>query len=784
MSNDVIKCKCSYITSVSPDKTFVTGEFVNQDTNKRFKAKGKNTIPPYCAPELAVNITGRWVEYKKDGCAHKIFDVLKFEPLKYESRDSFLGYLQTCFKGVGPKTAAKILYVLGDNYEDFDEKVLIDGYFNKAIGKKLATSIRKQKESYDKQDDLYKIMTAAGISEKKINEFRNDYGKDAMNELRSNPFLLYERYGVPFSSSDAVCLMLSGEDPSLIKSNKRIGTCAKYILKNKIAFQGHTFVSTEVLLKYTLNQLNENKVEELRVTKSEVARVLDEMAKEKEIVCGTIGAASKGNTNSWYAYDSFYFEAENYIATRIAEMVTTSCKHENPEKVMKVIKDCERSAGITLEEKQKEAVVMALNNKFSVITGGPGTGKTTVLKICIDAYKRLNRGNGKIALAAPTGRAAMRMALMTGLEAGASTIHSLLGLTGKENDETLITPNHVDADILFLDESSMCEIGLFYRLLFNTDEYTKIVLIGDPCQLPPVGAGEVLKSIIESGVVPVTRLSVIYRQLETSTIVYNAKKITNGDVDIKTGSDFIYYPYTNTDDIKNSILYAFRKELDEIKDVREVQIITPMREKGELSALSFNKAVQELVNPMKTSVSSSGNTIYPPSFLTSTGLRIRKSDKVVCQKNTDAVMNGDIGIVTEMSSGDNRKAVSAVIKFDGRPEREFTGQEMSDMNLTLGYAITVHKSQGSEFKTVLLPVGRENKAMLRRNLFYTAVTRAKDKFVLAGDSKEVAYSIRNNAQDYRRTCLAACIREKTERMTPKQNKKGGMEYYSTLSALL
>ena len=776
---EIIKCKCSFITSVSADKTFVTADFVNQATKKHFRAKGKNTIPPYCSTTLTVNVTGQWQEYQKDGKTYQIFDVVKFEPLQYESQESFLGYLQTCYKGVGPKTAAKILYMLGDKYEEFEEKVLVDGFFDKAVGKKLAKSLKEQKISQNNQDDVYKLLNSAGISEKKINEFRNEFGKDAMQSLEYNPFILYERFGVSFSSADAVCIMLSSSNPDLIKSYKRISTCAKYVLKNKIAYQGHTYATTTQLVSYTLEKLNDNKVEELRVSKKDVLKALNDMLKNGEIVCGSIKKTQNELSDTWYVYDKFYYEAEDYISKRIAKMVATDCKYKDQEKIIRIIKECEKEANITLEAKQREAVLMVLNNKFSVITGSAGTGKTTVLKICIAAYKKLHRGNCSITLTAPTGRAAMRMALSTKLESGASTIHSLLGLTGEDGFDDMVTPNTVESDILFIDEASMCEIGLFYKLLYNTDEYTKIVLIGDPNQLPPVGAGEVLKSIIESNSVPVTKLSVIYRQLETSTIVYNATKIMNGDTKIKTGKDFIFYPYNNVADIKNSLLFAFMKELDEIKNIREIQIITPLREKGELSALSFNKAVQEIVNPLK--ITSSGNTNYPPSYLTTNGLRIRKGDKVICQKNTELIKNGDIGIVLDMeNTEDGKKLSSATIQFEGQDPIEFTRENLSDMNLTLGYAITVHKSQGSEFKSVLMPISVENKVMLRRNLFYTAVTRAKDKFILSGSANEVMYSIRNNLQDYRRTCLAAEIKKNVQTLKPKDKSNVSAEYYTSL----
>lgn len=782
-------CKCAYIINVSSDKSFVVADLIDEGTKKRFKAKGKNTIPPYVAPMLTVEVTGVWEEYKRDGKTCKIFDVTRFEPLQYESTESFVGYLQTCYKGIGPKTAAKILNALDGQYTKFGEKINEEGYFNKAIGKKLAKSLVEQYKNHEKQDEVYKIMQAAGISEKKINEFRNTYGKGAMEVLESNPYVLYTQYKTSFNSAEAVCMMMLGTHPELLKSQERIDACVHYLLKNKVALQGHTYVNSRQLLEYTLRKLNENKVKELWVNKEDVSKKLYDMCKVSELVCGKIkvkGQLAEAD-KSWWVYDAYYYKAEEYISKRIAEMANFRYKYTEATKAkyISTIKECEKDAGIELEAKQREAVMSVLSNKISVITGSAGTGKTTVLKVCIAVLKKLHKGQCKVTLTAPTGRAAMRMSLATGLETGASTIHSLLGLTGQEDENVEVTPNQVSTDVLFIDEASMCELSLFYKLLYNTDEHAKIVLIGDPNQLPPVGAGEVLKSIIESESVPVTKLSVIYRQLETSSIVYNATKIMTGKRDIRLDDDFVYYRYSDPKQIKAAVLYAFEKELETVKDVREVQIITPLREKGELSALSFNKAVQEMLNPLHTSVSSSGNTIYPLSYQTGTGLRIRKGDKIICQKNTPEIKNGEIGIVMSMTSDDNKKFKSAVISFERRDPIEFTREELSDMNVTLGYAITVHKAQGSEFKSVLMPIAEENKTMLRRNLFYTSVTRAKEKFTLVGDEKEITYAIKNNSQDYRRTCLASKIKEKVNSLKPKSSKssdeaKKHQEYQLTL----
>ena len=749
-----IKCRCAFIISTSDDKTFVLADFINVETKKRFKARGKNTIPIYCSPELVANVTGVWGEYRgKDGKAVSVFDVQKFEPLLYESAESFVGYLQTCFKGVGPKTAKKLLAALNGDYTQFAQKVTDLPFLQKAIGKKLAQSLYEQYRDKEQEDELYKLLSAAGISAKKINEYRNDYQENAMTHLLRNPFVLYSAYGVSFTAADTVCMMLLPQNPELLASYERISACAHYILKSKFAFQGHTYINTKILLSEVFKKLNDKKIPELCVSRACVSAALNRMSSVGEVVCGNISfGSSKGNT--CVVYDSFYNNAEAFVANRIAKMVAARPKQRTSEEINAVIAECEKEAGIQLEKAQRDAVKMVINNRFSVITGGAGTGKTTVLKFCIEAQKRIYNKQCQIALAAPTGRAAMRMAAATGIT-GASTIHSLLGITEDNND--LVTPQQIMSDILFVDEASMIDLGLFYKLLFNTSDSTSIVLIGDPNQLPPIGAGEVLKSVIESEIVPVTRLNIIHRQAEESKIVYNANKILCGQTDLKTGKDFIFYPYTNSEDILKTILYTFREELKRTGDICEVQVISPLREKGVLSAVSINAAVQQMVNPEVFKKNAHGEIKKPLSLSAPSGLKIRKGDKVICQKNTKRAKNGDIGIITDMYISDGSRKIEIRAKFENREEEVFSADEFREMNVSLGYAITVHKSQGSEFKVTILPVAAENKSMLRRNLFYTAVTRAKERFILVGDKNEIVYSVKNNAQERRNSCLSGRI---------------------------
>lgn len=775
MTEEVIQARCLYVTMVSDDKSFVAADFCNQKTGKRFKASGRNSIPPFCSPDMVFDATGNWSSYSKNGVKYEYFNVKKIEPVPYADRNAFLGYLTTVYKGVGAKTAIKILNALKGDFEAFKEKSVDIEWLKKAVGKKLAASICEQTKEFEAEDELYKLMQTAGVTPKKIRDFKEDYGQNAATKLEEDPYILYEKYRVPFSTCESVCMMMLQKRPELLVSFERISCCATYIMRNSVAFRGHTYIDTTSLSSLVLRKLNEKKPRDLCVSKKTVDAVLNKLTEDHKLICGKIS-----NRQGWFAYESFYYDAEAYIAKRIAQMCTvkTAVSEERKNEFLKAIIQSEKEAGIVLEQKQRDAVMMVLLNKFSVITGSAGTGKTTVLNICIRAYEKVTKGCGGITLAAPTGRAAIRMSEATGNKYSASTIHSLLGLTGEEREEEIVTPQQVESDILFVDESSMCEIGLFYKLLYNTDEYTKIVLIGDPNQLPPVGAGELLKSIIDSGSVPVTKLSVIYRQLNSSQIVYNATQVMYGKENIKAGEDFIYYPYRNEADIKNVVLYTFSEELKEVGDVREVQIITPMRERGELSAYSLNLALQPIVNPLPK-VTSTGDKYIAPHITLLNGLKAYKGDKVICQKNSKEIKNGDIGIITKIYRVEGSRKYTVEIEFEGKDPMEFNTDQLQEMNLNLGYAITVHKAQGSEFKSVILPIAEENKVMLRRNLLYTAITRARRKFILIGAAEEVKYCIGNNIQDIRRTCLSERIKSEIAKRTTVSKPKE--QYYQRLS---
>ncbi len=396
-------------------------------------------------------------------------------------------------------------------------------------------------------------------------------------------------------------------------------------------------------------------------------------------------------------------------------------------------------------EVQLEAIRMAVSSKVMVLTGGPGTGKTTTTLGIISAYKR---AGCKITLAAPTGRAAKRMSEATGMEA--KTIHRLLEYKPPEGYQKN-GENPLTGDVLILDECSMIDIILMYNLLKAIPEHMTLIMVGDTDQLPSVGAGNVLKDVIDSGVIPVIRLTRIFRQAQGSRIIMNAHRINKGEaIDMRGGreSDFFFAEEETNEGIVNRLVRYCTKNLPKyykVDALRYIQVLTPMQ-RGTVGAANLNRVLQEAMNPTGAALQRSG-----------THYRIR--DKVMQIRNNydKEVFNGDIGTVVKVDLEERELTVS----FDGR-EVIYDVTELDE--LVLAYATTIHKAQGSEYPIVVMPFSMSHFVMLQRNLLYTGVTRAKKILVLIGEKKAVFYAIKNEKTAERNTRLAKRLRQASSRI--------------------
>ena len=430
-----------------------------------------------------------------------------------------------------------------------------------------------------------------------------------------------------------------------------------------------------------------------------------------------------------------FYHAEIGIANKIKEILNSSLFAKFAAKRLDAeMEKAEAENKIKYDDFQKEAIKKAVNSNFSVITGGAGVGKTTVTKAIIDIFTNLGR---KVVLAAPTGRAAKRMSEVTGKEA--KTIHRLLEFNN-DGKFTKNSENKIDADVLIVDEASMIDVILINNLLKATLKNTKVILIGDVNQLPSVGAGNVLRDIINSGTVPVIRLTKIYRQENMSNIIINSHKINQGempDLKVRKNSDFFFIEENDEEKCANLILELCEKRLPKyykVNPVADIQVLAPMK-KGTLGTDNLNNLLQEKLNKSKISLKY-GNCEY------------RLGDKVMQIKNNydKDVFNGDIGKILFI----NETLETLEVDFDSKIV-EYDISELDE--ITLAYACTIHKSQGAEYPIIIIPMAKSHYIMLKQNLLYTGITRAKKICVLVGQKDAIFRAVKNNDSKKRYTLL-------------------------------
>ena len=646
-------------------------------------------------------------------------------------KNNIVKFIAKNIDGIGKVTANKFYDMYG--MDTFDALKDLDKIQKVIKNKKTAEKVFQSASIVFIDKDVLFTLMKYDISNKVINDIVTDENMNITKDiLTNNPFVL-NRYKIGFLKLNKMAIDFQCN----LKSYERISSCILYFLRDYISLSGHVFIDYANLIQGTIKLLNKDVPKENFCTKDDVNSVLHALRHNKEL------NVEKLKDKSLRIYDAESFTEENGIAETLIKLVKKQpTKHYSTEVIKEYIQKYEKIYNVNLSEKQKLAIKTVMNNNVCVITGSAGTGKTTVLKFCIDVYKELYNSNN-ICLLAPTGRAARRMSEATKWEA--KTIHSKLAIDneGAVNQE-------IDEDIVFIDEMSMTGSSLFYKILNNAAPHTKFVFLGDPQQLPSVESGNVLSDIINSGIVPVVKLDVIYRQCLNSLIISNANKIIKGIRDFDTGPDFVFIDKTGSENIQKETVDVLKDELfNGNLDLDNIQIITPMREKGYLSAKQINYACQNLINPLRT-----GQISFKAN-----GYEFRTYDKIICQKNTDDIKNGDIGFIEAIYKEDN--TIKADVSFYGGTfDLTLTKKNFKELNFALAYAITVHKSQGSEFQVVILPVSNENKIMLKRNLLYTAVTRASDKMMIIGSRIHYWDAVSNNVITPRNTALTGRLQKK------------------------
>ncbi|MCC2164154.1 ATP-dependent RecD-like DNA helicase [Brotaphodocola catenula] len=644
-------------------------------------------------------------------------------------------------KGVGPKFAKRIVQKFGTETIEViesDEKRLLEV---EGIGKKRIQMIH---ESWEKQKEIKNIMLFLqdhGVSTAFAGKIYRQYGNESIQIVKENPFRLADDiWGIGFRTADGIAQKLGFEKDDFA----RIRSGIMYTL-SALADEGHVYAEREQLIKKA--------VELLEADEMCIAGAIEKMRENKDLICE---AWREEEGDSIYLPPFYY--AETGVASRLRRLTQTPAQDRLWTSLMQArqktgnqdlsvdVKKIQERVHMEYDEVQTEAIRQSAISKVMVLTGGPGTGKTTTTQGIITAFQSFGL---KILLAAPTGRAAKRMTEATGLEA--KTIHRLLECKPPEgyqkNEE-----NPLEGDVLIVDECSMIDIVLMNSLLKAIPLGMRLILVGDIDQLPSVGAGNVLRDIMDSGTVPVIRLTRIFRQALSSRIITNAHRINQGQMpDISNGADtdFFFTSKEEPEEAAEEIVKLVKTKLPRYYAVApsQIQVLTPMQ-RGVVGAGKLNLMLQEALNPQ-------GDQLFR------SGYAYRINDKVMQIRNNyeKEVFNGDIGLVVSV---DMQNRVLSV-DFDGR----IVSYESTELDeIVHAYATTIHKAQGSEYPIVVMPVLMSHFVMLQRNLIYTGITRAKKVLVIVGTKKALAYAVRNVTVTKRNTHLKMRLRESGENTFP------------------
>lgn len=622
-------------------------------------------------------------------------------------------------KGIGPKYAQLIVSKFGLDTIEIIETDIQRLYEVPGIGKKR---VEKIQESWEKQKDIKNVMLflqGYGVSTAYAAKIYRQYGKDSIDTVKGNPYRLADDiWGIGFKTADGIANKMGYEnnDPRRCKSG------INYTL-SELADEGHVYAEEEQLIK--------SAKELLQADEEPIRNAMAEMVQAEEL-----------KTDGEAIYLPPFYYAEVGTANRLLALLENNTANLFAKPLN--IEEISKSTGIEYDEVQIQAIKQAVDSKVMVLTGGPGTGKTTTTQGIIAALKNIGL---RILLAAPTGRASKRMSEATGMEA--KTIHRLLEYNPKDgykrNDE-----NPLEDDALIVDECSMIDIVLMNNLMKAIPTSMRLILVGDIDQLPSVGAGNVLRDIIDSERIPVIRLTRIFRQAQSSRIVMSAHAINQGHFpDTSNGkeTDFFFMQMEEPEMVAENIVKLVKERLPKAykQPIRNIQVLTPMQ-RGVVGASNLNISLQAALNPSQLALNRGGYSF-------------KLNDRVMQLRNNydKEVFNGDLGYVSQVSMEDRTLQVD----FDGK----LVEYEVSELDeLTLAYATTIHKSQGSEYPIVVMPVLMTHYVMLQRNLIYTGITRAKKICVLLGTKKALSFAIRNMSVLKRNTKLK-------ERLNPSPEQK-------------
>ena len=673
----------------------------------------------FCLPisgNVRYDMQGKWTKNAKFGLQ---FEMENYSEVVVPNKENIVAYLSSGqIKGIGPAIAERIYAMFGnDALEVLDkepEKLLSISGISEGKLKRIRDSYLANRSARD----IVAFLAPHGITPNRAVRIYREYGDRAMQTVQEHPYRLCEMAGVGFRTADKIAMQMGFD----ALSTERVDEGLQYTLADAEG-KGHLCMEKHAFIKACMKLLDTPEL-----TEEMVANRALRLVHAGTLIC------YQGNV-----YRARAARAEEHLSTMIARQLRRSVERKYPDLEAELDAE-ENRLKLKLAAEQREAVKTALTNGISIITGGPGTGKTMIQRAILDLFHR-NHPNAVVCACAPTGRAARRMAESTGYPA--STVHKALGLfAGEDGDYN--APNELEADLVLVDESSMLDIYLACHLFDALRPDAQIIFVGDADQLPSVGPGAVLGEMIGSGCIPTVRLDKVFRQNAGSRIAINAKLIRHGNVGLEYGEDFSFLDSPEIAESAGKIVDLYLRETARF-GVDNVVLLSPYRQKTETGVNALNELLREKVNPPDRT---------KPEVVC--GKRVfRLGDKVMQTRNCEDINNGDIGYIRKiLSSGDDP---TAYIDFGDGRVKEYDRQDME--MLDLGYASTIHKSQGSEYQSVIVNLQMAHSVMLTRPLIYTAITRGKQKVTVIGERRALCIAIKRLDTEKRGTCLALRLQE-------------------------
>jgi exodeoxyribonuclease V alpha subunit len=713
----------------------------NNYTVAQMKVHGRNDLLTIVGNLFSVNpgevlkLHGQWHIHPRYGQQFKVLSYESVVPATAKGIERYLG--SGLIKGIGPVMSKRLVSKFGADTLNIIETDIQRLREVEGIGNHRIEMIQRAWEGQKEIREVMIFLQGFGVSPTYAAKIYKQYGKDSVKVVKENPYrLAQDIFGIGFITADKIAENIGIPKDSRIRAEAGI----LYVL-HQLSEDGHVYYPYEPLIEECRKILSESTPAE-KMERDVIVEAFGKIASEKKIIVedlnqvGIDSYREEVRENNKAVYLAKFYISEVSIADNLKTLLNFPKKLRSFDRD-KAIEWVQRELKIDLAERQIEAVKESIEKKALIITGGPGTGKTTIINAIIKIYRRLGQ---RVLLAAPTGRAAKRMSEATGYEA--KTLHRLLEYSPKEGRFKRDDDNPLEADLIVIDETSMVDTILMHHFLKAVPEEATLILVGDVDQLPSVGPGNVLKDIIDSGSIPTVRLDEIFRQSKESLIIVNAHRVNNGKMPVFNQSkghpqDFYFFEIEEPEKVLEKVIQLCKDKIPArfgYNPVNDIQVLTPMH-KGVIGASNLNTELQKQLNPSKDEFTKGGKVF-------------KVGDKVMQIRNNydKDVYNGDIGRITSI----DHELQEVTVDYDGRAV-SYEYPELDE--IVLAYAISVHKSQGSEYPVIVMPVLTQHYILLQRNLLYTGITRGKKMVVLVGTKKAIAIAIRNNKPQKRYTLL-------------------------------